>query len=401
MWIKRTFEELFAENSTVLDLFPVWLITGPRQVGKSSLLLHSANINSTKENRQYINLDELDVRTRANQDPVFFARDITLPVTIDEIQYAAPLLSQIKVMVDKGVPAGSVWLSGSQSFEVMKGIQESLAGRVAVLNLFGLSDEEKKLKITTPLQYFNSIVSSTFPKLLNVNDQTARDLYLASYIKTYVERDIRELLGIQKRREFEVFLKICALRTGQVINYDDIARDCGVSPVTVKEWLAVLEDSFLIKLIAPFYSNKTKRLIKNPKLYFLDMGLCAHLAGWPSAENLIHSPFSGAAFETHILGNIVRYFAHRAKQANIYFWRTRDKQEIDFLVEHNGKVFPIEVKKGLPNSNELLSIKNIKDETWQLGTVITLTQMDKQVVALTEEWRAFGPEQMVKIFEEN
>ena len=218
----------------------------------------------------------------------------------------------------------------------------------------------------------------------------ARELYLSSYVQTYIERDVRELLRIEKRREFEIFLKMCALRSAQVVNYDDLARDAGISSVTAKNWLSLLEDSFLIKLVPPYHTNRTKRLIKSPKLYFLDMGLCAHLAGWRDPEALRLGPQGGAAFETHVFGEILRRLRHRLQDADIHFWRTRDGQEIDFLVEVAGRCFPIEVKMGRPKPRDLVPLTPISDPNWEQGQVVSLSG-EAVHEPLTEEWRIVSP----------
>ncbi|MCM2279288.1 MAG: ATP-binding protein [Oligoflexia bacterium] len=396
-WIKRTIQAVLTDAASQLRLFPVWLILGPRQIGKSSTLLRCST-----SDRQYVNLDDLQIRTRATQDPQLFFSGLKAPLLIDEIQYAPQLLSPIKQLADSGAAAGSIWLTGSQNFEVMAGVHESLAGRLGILNLFGLSDEEAGLAPqATPAQYFERIVRSTFPKLSDVTDLPARQLYLSSYLQTYIERDVRELLGIQKRREFEIFLKVCALRTGQVINFDAMARDVGVSSVTIKEWLSLLEDSFLIKLVQPHFTNRSKRLIKSPKLYFIDMGLAAFLAGWHDPEMLRLGPMGGVAFETHIFGNILRYFRHRALEAEISFWRTRDGQEIDFIVEAGGKVYPIEVKQGFPSAQALPSLEPLRAANWAGGSVLSLVgpSADSEApVALSKEWSLRGPGALSEIF---
>lgn len=384
-WIQRDIESIFKPVAPQLKLFPVWLLLGPRQVGKSSLYKRCAALD-----RQYINLDDLQVRERATRDPVLFLKELKIPFTIDEIQYAPQLLSGIKMLADSGVPPGSIWLTGSQSFEVMSGVHESLAGRVAILNLLGLADHEKLISTTSPDEYFRSMIETTFPKLAGINDLSSRTLYLNSYVQTYIERDVVELLGIEKRRQFEIFVKMVALRTGQIVNYDDLARDVGVSAVTIKEWLGVLESSFIVRLIHPYHSNKTKRLIKSPKVYFLDMGLAAHLAGWRDSEMLRLGPMGGAAFETHIFGQILRHFQNRAEDIQIHFWRTRDGEEIDFLVETNGFIFPIEVKLGNPDLRSLPGLEKIKDSNWKPGIVISLSAAESSV-ALSADWRLQGP----------
>jgi uncharacterized protein len=384
-WIKRDIEAIFAPVAPQLQLFPVWLLLGPRQVGKSSLLKRCAS-----SNRQYINLDDLQVRERATRDPVLFLKELKVPFIIDEIQYAPQLLSGIKMLADSGVSPGSIWLTGSQSFEVMSGVQESLAGRVGILNLLGLSDHEKSVSIGPPEEYFRSLIETTFPKLAGVTDPASRALYLNSYVQTYIERDVVELLGIEKRRQFEIFVKMVALRTGQIVNYDDLARDVGVSAVTIKEWLGVLESSFIVRLVHPYHSNKTKRLIKSPKVYFLDMGLAAHLSGWRDAEMLRLGPMGGAAFETHIFGQILRRFQNLAHEVQVHFWRTRDGEEIDFLVETKGQIFPIEVKLGNPDVRSLPHLEKISETNWKAGSVISLSAGDSPI-ALNAHWHLQGP----------
>jgi len=383
-WIKRDIEPILVPGAPQLQLFPIWLILGPRQVGKSSLLQRCAS-----SDRQYINLDDLQVRERATRDPVLFLKELKTPFTIDEIQYAPQLLSGIKMLADAGLPPGSIWLTGSQSFEIMSGVQESLAGRVAILNLLGLSDHEKRQSKNGPKEYFRSLIETTFPKLAGVTDEATRALYLNSYIQTYIERDVVELLGITKRRQFEVFVKMAALRTGQIVNFNDLARDVGVTAVTIKEWLGVLESSFVVKLIHPYHSNRTKRLIKSPKMYFLDAGLATHLAGWRDAEMLRLGPMGGAALETHLLGQIFRHFQNRALEVQVHYWRTRDGEEIDFLVESKGQIFPVEVKLGNPDARSLPNLKVISEMNWRNGTVLSLSA-DGPSVSLNEQWQLRG-----------
>ena len=371
MWFKRTYEDILRRPTEALRLFPDWLFLGPRQVGKSSLLRRCAG-----PDRQIVNLDDLATRGRAHRDPALFAADLRLPLLIDEIQYAPALLSAIKQLADRPTtPPGAIWLTGSQSFEVMQGVRESLAGRVAVLNLFGLSDEEKGTAPTTPKEAFERIWSTSFPKLQGVSGTDAVDLYLSSYLQTYIERDVRELLGIQKRREFEIFVRMCALRTGQVLNTVEIARDAGISPNTAKEWISLLEDSFLIRLVHPHHTNRTLRMIKSPKLYFLDAGLAAWLAGWRDPETLRLSPMAGAIYETQVFGELLRHYRHRAREVDITYWRTRDGEEIDFLVEAAGRICPIEVKMGTPDARGLPRLERMSDSRWDVGRVVSLLHL--------------------------
>ena len=273
----------------------------------------------------------------------------------------------------------------------MEGVTETLAGRVAILNLLGLSDEEKALPAAVaPDDYFRRILETGFPKLCGIEDRAARDLYLSSYVQTYIERDIRELLRIEKRREFEIFVKLCALRTGQVVNHDDLARDAGVSANTAKSWLSLLEDAFLIRLLPPYFTNRTRRMIKSPKLYFLDAGLAAWLGGWRTAQETRLGPLGGALFETHVLAETIKRFRHRALEVDVHFWRTRDGQEIDFLIESDGGTWPVEVKLGSPRYDRLPSLQRIADSSWQTGQVVSLAAPPAPV-RIADDWTLCAP----------
>ena len=393
-WFKRVFEPILRSPPESLRLFPVWLLLGPRQVGKSALLRRVS-----APERQIIDLDDLAVRTRANADPILFAKEIRLPCLIDEIQYAPALLSVIKQLADRGAAPGSIMLTGSQNFEVMQGVRETLAGRVAILNLLGLADEEFAPLSYTPPDYFSALMRSSFPRLAKVQDGDARSLYLSSYVQTYIERDVRELMGISKRREFEIFVRSCALRTGQVVNHAELASVCGVSAVTIKQWLSLLEDSFLIALAPPYFSNLNKRLIKSPKLYFLDAGLAAYLCGWRDSETTRLSPMAGALFETHIYGQIWRYFRHRAREVSVSFFRTRDGVELDLLVEHDGVIDPIEIKMGTPDARSLAKVEAISEPRWRGAHVLSLTAVGQAPFAISPSWTAIGPDRLGELLE--
>ena len=202
--------------------------------------------------------------------------------------------------------------------------------------------------------------------------------------------DVRELLRIGKRREFEVFVRLSALRTGQIVNYHDLARDTGVSPATVRDWLSLLEDSFLIRLVAPYFTNRTRRMTKSPKLYFLDAGLAAWLGGWRSVEQTRLGPMAGALFETHVFSEVLRQFGHRAHEVVIHFWRTRDGQEIDLLIEHGGRIWPVEAKLGSPQHDRLAPLDRIAEPNWQPGQVVSLAAPEEPV-RIGERWTMCSP----------
>ena len=209
-------------------------------------------------------------------------------------------------------------------------------------------------------------------------------------MQTYIERDVRELLRIGKRREFETFVRLAALRTGQVVNYHDLARDARVSPATIREWLSLLEDSFLIRLVRPWFTNRTRRLTKSPKLYFLDAGLAAWLGGWRTVEQARLGPMSGALFETQVFSGILRRFRHRAREVEIHFWRTRDGREIDFLVGYGGVVSPVEIKLGSPRHDRLPPLDRIAEPNWRPGQVVSLAA-PKEPVRVADGWTLCAP----------
>jgi predicted AAA+ superfamily ATPase len=390
MWIKREIESYFQVNAGPLRVFPVWLLLGPRQVGKSALLAHCG-----QSSRTYVNFDDLQSRIRATENPELFIKSLKPPICLDEIQYAPQILSGVKQLVDKSGEPGMVWMTGSQNFQVMKGVQETLAGRVAIMNLFGFTDIEKQITTQSLSDYYATLLNSDFPKLnLGPLDIATRSLYLSSYLQTYVERDVRELLGIQKRREFEVFLKVCALRTGQMINYEDMARDAQISPMTAKEWLSLLEDSFIVKIVHPWFTNRNKRLVKSPKLYFLDAGLACHLMGWQTREQIQYGPSAGAIFETHIFSNIYRILKHNLKTFDITFFRDKDGHEVDLFIEVGGRIYPVEIKTAMNvPAQSLVDLNKIKGLQFEgCGYVINPQMGGKPPLSLTHNWSAVSPE---------
>jgi len=356
--IKRTLQKTVEEAS---KSFPVLLITGPRQVGKTTLLEMVAD-----KKRKYVTLDDLEQRKLAKTDPAMFLQVNQPPLIIDEIQYAPELFSYIKMYVDTTKEAGAFWLTGSQKFHLMKNITETLAGRVAILDLLGFSYQEKiknaddipflpttewietkrsiKAKALTVNEVYELIYQGSFPKLVT-DKNVSRDLFYKSYIQTYIERDVKDLTKIGNEIAFYNFLVAMAARTGQLINFSDIARDVDVDLKTAKSWASILEASGLIKFLQPYYNNITKRIIKKPKMYFLDTGLCTYLTGWDSPKTLENGAMNGAIFETYVFAEILNSYWNNGKEPNIYFYRDKDQKEIDFVFEANGKLYPIEVKK--------------------------------------------------------
>jgi predicted AAA+ superfamily ATPase len=391
--IERTLSQVVAQVS---KSFPVLLVTGPRQVGKTTLLETCA-----EKGRSYVSLDDLEQRELAQTDPALFLQRHKPPVTIDEVQYAPELFSYIKMAVDKSRQPGMFWLTGSQKFHLMKGISESLAGRVAIIDMLGLSQaevegrsftlppfmptadwlEQARSSAVNPQQVmdiYENIWRGSFPKII-VDKNISRAIFYNSYVQTYIQRDVREIINIANATSFMKFLRTIAARTGQLLNYSDIARDVDIDHKTAKSWLSVLETSGLVYLLQPYYNNITKRLVKTPKIYFLDTGLCCYLTRWPSPESLEAGAMSGAILETYLLTEILKSYWHNGKSANFYYYRDVDQKEIDLILEEGNTLYPVEFKKtATPSrtaSRQFPVLAKLKREIGH-GAVICLRETD-------------------------
>ena len=353
MYLSRSLEDRLLDAS---DQFPVLLLTGPRQVGKTTLLQHLCD-----EGRRTVSLDDPVLRALAGEDPALFLQRFKPPVLIDEIQYTPGLLPYIKMLVDADRQPGAFWLTGSQPFHLMRGITETLAGRVAVINLLGFSNRESNghdLRREPFLpgrscddpediefdELYRRIWLGGFPDLVT-GKVTERDLFFSSYVQTYLQRDVRDLAQVGDQRAFTRFVQACAARTGQLLNTSDLARDVDISVPTARSWLSILEASYQVLLLRPFHSNVTKRLVKTPKLYFLDTGLCAYLCEWTSPETLAAGAMSGAIFETWVVTEILKSWWHRMRTPALYFYRDRDAREIDLLFVQDQTLYPVEIKR--------------------------------------------------------
>jgi predicted AAA+ superfamily ATPase len=355
-YFSRTLE---SQVKKISKQFPVLLITGPRQVGKTTLLQHIS-----ESHRTYVTLDDVNLAQLANEEPDLFLERFPPPILIDEIQYAPNLLRSIKIYVDQKKQSGSFWLTGSQQFQLMREVSESLAGRVGVVNLLGLSLKEQQhqpniakpflptafllnqrrdsLKLTLNKLY-DIIWQGSFPKMHT--GKIDRDIFFSSYVQTYLQRDVRDLSQVGDVHVFLKFLRAVAARTGQLLNYTDMARDSGITPTTAKNWLSILEASSIIYLLEPYHNNITSRLVKAPKLYFLDTGLCAYLTEWSNPKTLEAGAMSGAILETFIFTEILKSYWHNGKRAPLYYYRDKDKKEIDLLIIQDEIIHPLEFKK--------------------------------------------------------
>lgn len=345
--------------------FPAVVVTGPRQAGKTTLLKHLFS-----QTHKFVSLEDPDIRSRAKEDPLGFLEQYQPPVILDEIQYVPELLSYIKTKIDQRRKPGQWLLTGSQHFVLMQGISQSLAGRTAVLSLLPFSLSERCLYAYKALdttewakalsvQTNNSIKTSLNEILLRGNypeiaskKSVDRQLWCSSYIATYLERDIRNITQVGDLSLFERFLRLLAVRTGQILNLSEIARDVGISVPTAKRWLTILETGYIVYLLYPYYRNIGKRLVKSPKLYFIDTALASYLLGLNDISTLNNSPHFGNLFETFIVTDFLKRFLHYGQMPSLYYLRTQDGLEIDLVIELGQKLFLIEIKSSMTISQK-------------------------------------------------
>ena len=396
MYIKRVMEKTIKK---MVNEFPVIVISGARQVGKSTMLQMIK-----EDNMNYVTLDDLDARNLALSDPKYFLEQYSHPLLIDEIQYAPNLLPYIKMIVDdekfKALKNNTevkslFWLTGSQQFKVMKDVSESLAGRVGVLNLYSLSNSEikgyERLLFTPKLdelkkkenivhcdskEIFERIFNGGMPSI--ATGAIERSNYFSSYINTYIERDVKQLLNVGKTIEFYNFMQYIAVRTAQELNYSTIAKEIGVDSKTIKNWISILESSGIIYLLQPFSNNLSNRIIKAPKLYFMDTGLCSYLAKYPNPETLEIGALSGAIFETFVVSEIIKNITSHGldPKMNLYYYRDKDQKEVDLLYIEGDTIYPIEIKKGISpnNPDKNFAVLNKYSNDIATGIVICMTQ---------------------------
>jgi len=332
MWITRDVEPLL---NRMASQFPAVLVTGARQTGKTSLLRHLF------PRASYITMDLPAHAEAATTTPDSLLNKYPEPLIIDEIQYAPALLKHLKVRIDRDRTPGRFLLTGSQGFSLMEGVSESLAGRCGILELLTLSYGEVRsagFSSDEPSYMF----LGGYPELYVGADY---ELWFPSYVATYLERDVRNISQVIDLQDFNRFLRICALRNGQVLNYTDMARDTGIAPNTARKWVGLLVASGVLFLLEPYYGNRVKRIIKSPKLFFLDTGLASFLAGFHSSQELMDSSFASAFWEGYVFGQIKRFYANRGMRVPLYYWRTVNGQEVDLVIEDSpGSIIAIEAK---------------------------------------------------------
>ncbi len=374
-YIRRAAEDTITRIS---KMFPILLVTGPRQVGKTTLLQKIAE--EQKEmgiDRKYVTLDDPDVRYLAKHDPALFLQRYSPPVLIDEIQYATELFPYIKMSVDRSKRKGDFWLTGSQAFRLMQNVSESLAGRVGIVNLLGLSDGEiyqtknepfstdperltRRLSVVKPRgmnEIYRRIFKGSMPELY-ADEQVDWETYYRSYVDTYLQRDIRDLAQVADEMQFYNFMTIVAAHTSKPVVYEELAGMAGISAPTAKKWLSILVSSHVIALVQPYHNNALKRVVKMPLLHFLDTGLAAYLLKWGNPEALEKGAMSGAIFESYVFSEIYKSYLNAGKEPPIFYYRDKDQKEIDLLICQNGVLCPVEIKKAA--SPGKAAIKNFR-----------------------------------------
>lgn len=374
-YISRNLEKVVSE---VTKEYPVVLVTGPRQVGKTTMLQKLME----GTNRSYVSLDDLNERNLAKTDPELFLQLHKPPVLIDEVQYAPELFTYIKIHVDQNHNPGDFWLTGSQVFKLMRGVQESLAGRVAVLSLTSLSQAEicggqmepfridldgllarsKERKQADTRDIFDRIFRGSMPAIVS-GQNSNHQIFYSSYLTTYIERDVRELSDVIDSLKFLHFITAVAARCGQMLNVADIARDADINQKQAKDWLGILETLGIIFYLHPYSNNLLKRLVKTPKLYFYDTGLVCYLTKWSSAETLESGAMNGAILENYVVAEIRKTYLNSGKEPFMYYYRDKDAKEIDIVLEHDGVLNPIEIKKSSNPGPELTKVFALLDKS--------------------------------------
>jgi uncharacterized protein len=406
--MKYIYRQLEGTVNKISKLFPAVLITGARQVGKTTLLKH------IKKDISYLTLDDPILLQTAIEEPGSFFKTTPPPLIVDEIQYAPNLFRYIKLIVDENKKNGQFFLTGSQQFQMMKNVSESLAGRMGILNLLGLSLREiKDDSFNEPFipkeEYFNirkkTVKETDYKEIWKIihkgsmpgmyAEETDWQMFYSSYTKTYIERDVRELNHVGDELKFIKFMIVIASRTAQMLNLTSIANDVGISVSTANRWVSILISSNIVYLLEPYFNNITKRIVKTPKLYFLDTGLAAYLTKWNTPEVLEAGAMAGAFYETFVISEVLKsYYNAGTLRPSIYYYRDKDVKEVDLLIEQNGVIHPIEIKKTsnpckdhIENFSVLEKIKDMKIGT---GGIVSMydkyVHIDKKNVTIPVTW---------------
>ncbi len=401
-YISRHMENKILELS---KSYSAILLTGPRQAGKTTMLRSLAEKENI--NREYVSLDDLNVRDMAKNDPALFLQIHKPPVLIDEVQYAPELFTYIKIYIDEHHNPGDFWMTGSQIFRLMQGVQESLAGRFALLHMSLLSQREiigadcipfstdfdillsecKKIAPVTTPELFERIWKGSMPGIVS-GQYADRNIFYSSYLSTYVERDVRELSGNIDALKFNRFVTAVAARTTQLLNYKALADDADIDMVTAKAWVNILETLGIIFLLHPYSNNVLKRTIKTPKVYFNDTGLVCYLTKWSSPEVAESGAMSGALLENFAVSEIMKSYQNSGLEPYLYFYRDRDAKEIDVVIEGDGKLCPLEIKKTATPDKRIIKMFGVLDRA-------ELTIGTGAVLCMAEHFGAFDRKNLI------
>lgn len=396
-YIKRDIEEKILSLSKEYSCI---LVTGSRQVGKTTVLRQLMD-----EDREYVTLDDMEERSLAKRDPAMFLQLHSTPIMVDEVQYAPELFSYIKMEIDKGAEPGTYWLTGSQAFKLMELAQESLAGRVAILHMSSLSQHEiygsgkctpftlelgalkAREKTNAPAdiaEIYDRIWRGSMPGLAS-GKFSDRDVFYSSYLQTYIDRDVKDQVQLADPLLFRDFVRAAACRAGQMLNVHDIAQDVGVSDDTAKRWLQVLEKSDVIFFLRPYSNNLLKRTVKTPKMYFFDTGLVAYLTRYSSPEILANGAINGVILENFVVSELLKSYHNNAKECLLWYYRDSNSNEIDMVIESDGMLHPLEIKRSVNPGSELISAFNLLDKASVLRGNGAILCMRPKLLAINSE----------------
>jgi len=406
MYITRDIENILLEAAKSFQIITLY---GSRQVGKTTTVDALFG-----ENFDFVTLDDSEELDLAKANPKAFLDSHPWPLIIDEVQKAVGLLNEIKKIVDKqkrtwlknNEPRQLMYiLTGSNQFELQEGISESLAGRTAILNMSGFTQVEKrgyngtifyidfgesvkkerdhKDYYRNSIEVFEDIFEGSMPDVCT--GQSKRELYYKSYIDTYIEKDVKKLISTSNEMQFRRFISLIALRTAQEVSYNEISSALGISVDTCKRWISILQTSGIIYLLEPYMANASKRIIKAPKLYFMDTGLCAYLCKWPTAQMLMDCAMSGAFFETYVVSEVIKSFYNSGLDPKhyLYYYRDIDKKEVDILLVKDGAIYPVEIKKGIAPNKPTKNFNVLEKYNMPIKQGMVIANCEK-VLALNE-----------------